>query len=366
MGVEILPRTITWMNRADNNEVRPCVRIVDQCVLPEELRYCDLYTHKELIDAIARLAVRGAPALGIAGAYALCLWLCNEVQNKCVDEHFLGEVRVMAQRISNTRPTAINLSWGVAQVLTAVERVIVDVATGKVETTGTMYSSWDYLLKQAVKCARRIEEDDEMINRALAGFGAKLLSHNARVLTHCNAGSLACGFYGTALGVVYSAHAQGKIAHVYVDETRPLTQGARLSMWELMRVGVPCSLQCDSAAAHLMAQGLVDAVIVGADRITRGGDVVNKIGTYALAISADYHNIPLYVAAPTSSLDPTIVDSSHIIIEHRDSREVGLWQQFSPDVLNPAFDITPSHLVRAIITEKGVFAPHQICSALQV
>lgn len=199
--------------------------------------------------------------------------------------------------------------------------------------------------------------EDETANRAMGAHGAALLPHGARVLTHCNAGSLATAFFGTALGVVYAAAEEGKIERVYADETRPVGQGARLTAWELARAGVPVTLICDNMAASVMAQGLVDAVIVGADRITANGDAANKIGTYGLAVLAKHHGIPLYVVAPTSTIDFSLSEGSQIPIEQRRPEEVLAAPIDGVEVYNPAFDVTPAALISKIITEQGVFDP---------
>ena len=209
---------------------------------------------------------------------------------------------------------------------------------------------------------KQMEAEDEATNRAIGAYGATLLKENSRVLTHCNAGSLATYFFGTALGAVYAAAEQGKIARVYADETRPVGQGARLTTWELSRVGVPVTLICDNMAASLMAQGKVDAVFVGADRIARNGDTANKIGTYGVAVLAHEHGIPFYVAAPSSTIDSSLPDGSGIVIERRTAAEVLAEPIAGVDVWNPAFDVTPARYITKIITENGIFDPADVCS----
>ena len=211
---------------------------------------------------------------------------------------------------------------------------------------------------------KRMEAEDEAANRAIGQHGAALLGAGSRVLTHCNAGSLAVCFYGTALGVVYTAAAQGKVERVYADETRPVGQGARLTTWELARAGVPTTLICDNMAASLMAQGRVDAVVVGADRIARNGDTANKIGTYGLAVLAKEHGIPFYVAAPLSTVDSTLADGSGIVIEQRAASEVLPQAIEGVDVWNPAFDVTPARFISKIVTEKGACAPAELAARL--
>ena len=283
--------------------------------------------------AIASLAVRGAPALGAAGAYGVAL-AAHTLRTK-------AQIRAAAKQIARERPTAVNLAWGVERALTAFE------AGGAAG---------------ALTEAERIAHDDVARNRVLGAHGASLVPVGGTVLTHCNTGSLATVGYGTALGVVRAAHEQKRRPHVLADETRPLLQGARLTMWELQRLGVPSALVPDGAAASLMAGGEVDVVLVGADRIAANGDVANKIGTYALAIAARHHQIPFYVAAPTSTIDLATASGDEIRIEERDPSEVthAAGVPIAPpgsDARNPAFDVTPARLVTAIITEAGIARP---------
>ncbi|MEG1197656.1 MAG: S-methyl-5-thioribose-1-phosphate isomerase, partial [Raoultibacter sp.] len=278
MGIDNLPRTIEWVSSCGN---APVVRIVDQRLLPFECVMRDIHTAKAMIEAVQTMAVRGAPALGVAGAMALGLWVENE-SDHTEPQPFLEALESMAQRVATARPTAVNLSWGVEQVM--------EVARCRVAAGDMIECVKEALVARACEMA----QEDEAANRAIGAHGAKLLAPGCRVLTHCNAGSLATVYYGTALGVVYAAHEQGKIERVYADETRPVNQGARLTMWELTQAGVPCTLQCDSMAASLMAAGKIDVVIVGADRICANGDTANKIGTYPLAIAAAYHHLPFY------------------------------------------------------------------------
>ena len=317
-----IPRTIEWQ--------RGAVRLIDQRALPEKLRFLTCRDVDALCDAIATLAVRGAPALGAAGAYGVAL-AARTLDTK-------RDVRAAAKRIARTRPTAVNLAWGVERALARYDH---DGAGG------------------ALAEAETIAADDVARNRAIGAHGAALIPRNANVLTHCNTGSLACVGYGTALGVVRAAHERKRKPRVIADETRPLLQGARLTMWECDRLGIPATLAPDSAAAALMAAGDVDLVIVGADRIAANGDVANKIGTYALAIAARHHQIPFYVAAPTSTVDLNTPSGDDITIEERAADEVthlhGI--AIAPDgarARNPAFDVTPARLVTAIITEAGI------------
>ncbi len=350
MGVEQLPRTIELVE----DECGHCVRIVDQRVLPQHLSYLELRTSKELIDAICTLAVRGAPALGIAGAAAMLL--VAEYELRQLPEHaYYDAFAAAAEQVATARPTAVNLRWGVERACTLVR----EYSTRTHWECGTVFSHTQ-LIGQLAHLVNVMIAEDEQVNRSIGAHGANLLAPGSRVLTHCNAGSLATAFYGTALGVVYSAYEQGKLSMVYTDETRPVCQGARLSAWELQQAGVPCTLICDNMAASLMAAGNVDAVIVGADRICANGDTANKIGTYGLAVLAAHHDIPFYVAAPTSTVDMHLADGSLIPIEERAADEYGEARPFGVPVYNPAFDVTPAALISYIITERGVFEPADI------
>jgi methylthioribose-1-phosphate isomerase len=297
------------------------VRLIDQRRLPDELVLLECHTVDELCDAIRTLAVRGAPALGAAGAMGIAL------------ASLTGEtLEDAAARLKATRPTAVNLAWGVERALAA---------------------------KDPVAEAMRIAVEDVEANRQIGANGAQLLSPGARVLTHCNTGSLATVGYGTALGVIRAAHEQGREPTVWVDETRPVLQGARLTAWELTQLGIPFRLVVDALAGALMAAGEVDAVIVGADRIAANGDVANKVGTYGLAVLAGHHDLPFYVAAPTSTLDAETPTGADIPVEQRAAEEVAelAGRRIAPagvEVDNRAFDVTPAGLVTAYVTESGV------------
>jgi methylthioribose-1-phosphate isomerase len=310
-----IPPTIAW--KGDR------VELVDQRLLPGELRMVEARTVDELCELISTLAVRGAPALGAAGAMGVAL---AEVRGESVDD--------AARRLVATRPTAVNLAWGVERALAARDRV---------------------------SEAEHVASEDVARNRALGGHGAALVGDGARVLTHCNAGALACVGYGTALGVVRAAHERGTRLSVWVDETRPVLQGSRLTAWELGRLGIPYTLVADVAAGSLMARGAVDLVVVGADRIAANGDVANKVGTYSLAVLARHHDIPFYVAAPTSTIDRATASGADMHIEQRPADEVARigGHELAPRgavVDNPAFDVTPAELVTAYVTEEGVTA----------
>ncbi len=344
-----LPRTLSLERLADE----AVLSFVDQRALPQKLIVKQARTSEQVIDAIKTLAVRGAPALGVAGAAGLALWV-----QTCASAGF--DARACSEQLDSAaaalacaRPTAVNLSWGVNRSLQLAKSLL---------STGC---SLDEVAQRLFGLVAQMEAEDEQCNRAIGQHGAALLKDNTRVLTHCNAGSLATVFYGTALGVVYAAAQEGKIAHVYADETRPVGQGARLTVWELSQVGIPATLICDNMAASLMASGAVDAVIVGADRIAANGDVANKIGTYGVAILAHEHGIPFYVAAPLSTIDASIPDGAAIPIEQRDASEVASFVPAGVKVWNPAFDVTPWRYVTGIITERGVFDPQNLIDELK-
>jgi len=327
--------TVAWHHGA--------VRLIDQTRLPLELVTLDCTDLDTLCEAILKLRVRGAPALGVSAAYGLAM-VAHHSQAADVPA-LQDELRAAAKVIGATRPTAVNLFW-------ALQRLgkIVDAGAGSVAVLR------DKLLAEA----QAVEAEDRAANEALSKHGAGLLPDGARIITHCNAGALcASGGYGTALGVIRAGAEAGKVAMVYADETRPLLQGARLTAWEMVQLGVPVTVLTDSMSASLMAAGKVDCVVTGADRIAANGDVANKIGTYGLAIVAKHHGVPFYVAAPTSTLDLTLASGADIPIEQRDPAEVRGFRSevTAPDgaeVYNPAFDVTPHELVAAIITEKGV------------
>ena len=330
------PPTIAW---EDNHVV-----MIDQTRLPGELilHRCD--TVEQMAEAIRSLRVRGAPAIGIAAAYGVILGLqgCSASTFEELEEQ-MERVMVLMRA---TRPTAVNLPW-------ALERL----RSVAVEHKGASVAE---IKKALLVEAQTIHQQDARLCRQIGENGQELVPEGARVLTHCNAGRLATGGIGTALGILYVAHRQGKKITVYADETRPLLQGARLTTWELMQEGIPVILICDNSAARLMARGRVDFALVGADRIAANGDVANKIGTYNLAVLCAKHNLPFYVAAPSSTLDLALSDGDQIPIEERAAEEVTEFcgRRSAPlgvAVSNPAFDVTPGELVSAIITEKGVF-----------
>jgi methylthioribose-1-phosphate isomerase len=300
---------------------------VDQRLLPHEIRYERARSVEEIERAIASLAVRGAPCIGVFGAYGVAL-LRDSIADDAAFER-------AAERVRAARPTAVNLAWAVDRVLAA----------------GDMLAE-----------AHTIAAEQVRIDAAIAENGLDLISKNARVITHCNTGPLATAAGGTALGVIIAAHRSGKSPHVFVDETRPLLQGGRLTYFELQNAGVDAVLQTDSAAAITMQRQRIDLAIVGADRIARNGDTANKVGTYGLAILAAHHGIPFYVAAPRSTFDFTLGSGDEIPIEERDGREITEFagKRVAPEgalAYNPAFDVTPAHLVTAFVTEFGILRP---------
>lgn len=329
----------------------PVLAMLDQTRLPQAEAYVCTADWRRAIEAIKRLEVRGAPAIGIAGAAAVAL-RAAELASQGLDAAGLVEALVPnARAVRDARPTAVNLAVGVDAALAEARAALAAGQRPQAIADGLF------------ALVQRMVADDEAANRAIGANGAALLQPASRILTHCNAGSLATAFYGTALGVVYAAAEQGKVSRVYADETRPVGQGARLTAWELARAGVPVTLLCDDMAASAMAQGLVDAVVVGADRIAANGDVANKIGTYGVAVLAHAHGIPLYVAAPTSTIDLACPSGAAIPIEQRAPEEVLPAPIAGVDVLNPAFDVTPAELVSAIVTERGAFAPADMAAA---
>ncbi len=324
------------------------VRLIDQRRLPGEYVERDVRTCEEVCDAIRTLTVRGAPAIGICGAMGVVTALHDALD--VPRAAFLARLREVAARIREARPTAVNLGWAVDRLLRA--------AAGATATAASNTELLDTLRAEATS----ILEEDRAMCEAIGEAGAPLLADGARVLTHCNAGALATGGIGTALAPVYRARRDGRRVLVYADETRPLLQGSRLTAWELSRAGVPVTVIADSMAASLMSLGAIDLVIVGADRIAANGDVANKIGTYGVAVLAHHHGIPFYVAAPSSTIDPSTPTGREIIIEQRGREEM---VQLSgtpsapPDVAvcNPAFDVTPAELVTAFVTDRGVLRP---------
>ncbi len=377
LTLDRLPRTIV-LERIINNDdylaeggIKLELTMLDQTKLPAREAYIRTSDWKEVVEAIKLLQVRGAPALGIAGAAAVALCAAelashgdfeslnfndgsltddSDVNTK-LSALYWSTLEQSVREISQARPTAVNLARECERALN-VARENLDAGHTPCMIASALY---DF--------TKELESEDEARNRAIGSNGAALLTKPSTVLTHCNAGSLGTVFYGTALGIIYSAAQVGNIVRVYADETRPVGQGSRLTAWELSRAGVPVTLICDNMAADVMAQGIVDAVFVGADRIASNGDVANKVGTYGVAVLARYHNIPFYVAAPSATIDFSLATGAEIPIEQRSANEVLPEPIDGVDVYNPAFDITPAHLITKIITERGVFEPAELKKA---
>jgi methylthioribose-1-phosphate isomerase len=318
--------------------------LLDQTRLPTEEVERGYTTWQDVADAIRTLVVRGAPAIGVAAAFGVVL----AARGSRATSHpaLLADLEDAIKGLAATRPTAVNLFWALDRIRALV------VASAALPVPA--------LQARLLTEAQAILAEDLAANRAMGAHGAALVPDGARVLTHCNAGALATAGYGTAVGVIRAAHERGKLAMVWVDETRPVMQGSRLTAWELVKEGIPHRLISDVAAGFVMKRGEVDLVVTGADRIAANGDTANKIGTYSVAVLARHHGIPFYVAAPSSTIDPAIPSGASIVIEERDASEVRgvAGRQTAPaasPVFNPAFDVTPAELITAIITERGVF-----------
>ncbi|MBE9016676.1 S-methyl-5-thioribose-1-phosphate isomerase [Chroococcidiopsis sp. CCALA 051] len=332
------------------------VLLIDQTHLPAEYAFVEIHRCEDMAQAIKTMIVRGAPAIGIAAAYGMYLG-AREIETHD-REQFLSQLEQVAQMLRATRPTAVNLFWAIARMLKTAY-----------ETIGTVEEIRQVLLTTA----QTIQTEDLQTCQAIGDRGLELLPKTPaqlNLLTHCNAGALATAGYGTALGVVRSAWSCGRLSRLYADETRPRLQGAKLTAWECVQEGIPVTVITDSMAAHCMQQGMIHAVVVGADRIAANGDTANKIGTYSLALVAKAHDVPFYVAAPVATIDFAIATGREIPIEERDPVEV---YQIDDTILtpagvefyNPAFDVTPAHLITAIITEHGAFSPSQLQQELQ-
>jgi methylthioribose-1-phosphate isomerase len=347
-------QTITWTGDA--------ARLLDQTRLPTETVYVDVADERQMWDAIRRLVVRGAPAIGVAAAFGVYLGVRSYEGD---GPGFLRRVDEVCDYLATSRPTAVNLFWALDRIRGVAREILGKGAGGASPPCHVVRDAQDAILSE---CQAMLEEDNAVC-RAIGEHGVALLESlkdettgEVNVLTHCNAGGLATVRYGTALAPVYVGAERGVRFHVWADETRPLLQGSRITAYELQQNGIPCTVICDGMAATVMGQGKVRAVIVGTDRVAANGDVANKIGTLGVAVLAKHFGIPFYVAAPTSSIDLSLPTGKQIPIEERDGREVsqGLGKQTAPDgvdVYNPAFDVTPAELVTAIITEKGVVTP---------
>ncbi|HCC69071.1 MAG TPA: S-methyl-5-thioribose-1-phosphate isomerase [Nitrospiraceae bacterium] len=325
------------------------VVMLDQSKLPLEVAYIECTDYRIVAEGIKKLWIRGAPAIGIASAMGIALG-AQELKTNSFDE-FVKKIEPIFDTMLSTRPTAVNIKW-------AVERIKKFILVHKDESV-------DNLKTLLIDEANKILREDIEVNKAIGRWGAQFIKDGDTILTHCNAGALATGGYGTATAPILVAREQGKRVNVIADETRPVLQGARLTAWELMEEGIPVTLIVDSAAGSFMKAGEIDLCIVGTDRTAKNGDVANKIGTYSIAVLCEKHNIPFYVAAPLSSIDFSIPSGELIPIEERDSREITHISlcQIAPDgvrVRNPAFDVTPARYITAIITEKGSFRPEDL------
>jgi methylthioribose-1-phosphate isomerase len=332
---DFMIQTLEWTDQG--------VRFIDQTKLPTEEIYVTCTTYQQVADAIRTMIVRGAPAIGVAAAMGIALGVRDSKAETAAD--LKKEMNRICEIIGQTRPTAVNLFWAIGRMQEKFE--------------GLCVGSIAQIKAGLIEEAKRMHAEDIAANQSMGRHGATLMPASGGVLTHCNAGALATAGYGTALGVIRAAVEQGKKIHVYADETRPFLQGARLTAWELMKDAIPTTVISDNMAGAMMKQGKIGAVVVGADRIAANGDVANKIGTYSVAVLAKENGIPFYVAAPISTVDLSCPDGSKIPIEQRNSKEVThiAGKQMVPDgvgVENPAFDVTPSKYVAAIVTERGI------------
>lgn len=330
--------TIEWIGEIDGR-----IKLIDQTLLPNELKYVYCDDKESIFHAIKTLMVRGAPAIGIAAAMGTVVGIKN---SKSEDfESFFREMKEVTSCLGSSRPTAVNLFWGLKRMEDTAQK--------------NSHKPVSEIKRILLNEAKTILEEDKAICRKIGENGESLLEDGSCVITHCNAGGLATGDYGTALAIMFAAAENGKKISVYADETRPLLQGSRLTAWELKNAGIDVTLICDNMAAHTMKRKKIDCVIVGADRIAANGDTANKIGTYSLSIIAKEHNVPFYVAAPASTFDLSIASGDEIQIEERNPDEVTkiAGNKIAPDeikVFNPAFDVTPASNITAIITERGV------------
>lgn len=337
---------VVWQNNS--------VLLIDQTRLPNEYAVVEIRRSEDMAQAIKTMIVRGAPAIGVAAAYGMYLG-AREIETSEPHE-FLQQLEKVAQLLRSTRPTAVNLFWAISRMLKTAH-----------ESLGTVAEIKENLLQTA----QAIQAEDLQTCQAIGDYGLAVLPktpNKLTLLTHCNAGALATAGYGTALGVVRSAWREGRLERLFADETRPRLQGAKLTTWECVQEGIPVTLITDNMAAHCMKQGLIDAVVVGADRIAANGDTANKIGTYSLAIVAKAHNVPFFVAAPLSTIDFALSDGSQIPIEERNPEEIyqvgdTILTPAGVEFYNPAFDVTPANLITAIITENGAFAPSNLSNA---
>ena len=332
-------KTIEWVENKS--------RMIDQRILPKKFKLVDVKNVKQMYEAIKDMIVRGAPAIGIAGAHGISLAameLSKKIKNR---DDFLSALKEKAEYLKSSRPTAVNLSWAVDK---------------QIELALSLNEDVKKITEKLIKNGIKLENEDIEINKKMGDFGAEIVPKGATILTHCNAGALATVGYGTALGVIRSAYAKDPTIKVFADETRPRQQGARLTTWELTVDGIDTTLITDGMCSYFMKKGMIDLVIVGADRIAANGDTANKIGTYTVAISAKYHNVPFYIAAPLSTIDTSISSGDEIPIEERSHTEVTHINgecvcAKDAKVINPGFDVTPNELITGIITEAGIIRP---------
>ncbi len=332
-------KTIEWTGNSS--------RMVNQTILPEHFEYVEIKTGDEMFEAIKTMIVRGAPAIGVAGAHGVALYAQELEKENLSRDEFVGKLLEKADYMATSRPTAVNLMWAVKKQ----KDVIIN---SKSDIKGIVYE----LKENGI----RLENEDIEINKKIGDYGAEVVPKGGTILTHCNAGALATVGYGTALGVVRSAFANDPTVKVFADETRPRQQGARITTLELTMDGIPTTLITDGMCSYFMKKGMIDLVVVGADRIAANGDTANKIGTYTVAIAAKYHNIPFYIAAPLSTIDTSIKTGDEIVIEERSREEVThingkIICAPQVNIINPGFDVTPHELIAGIITEKGILRP---------
>lgn len=332
-------KTIEWV---DNYS-----KMVDQTLVPYEFKYVNITSGDMMFDAIKTMIVRGAPAIGVAGAHGVVLYAQELAKEDMTREEFIERLLEKADYMASARPTAVNLMWAVKKQKKIIENSAADI---------------EGIVEELKINGIKLEKEDVEINKKIGDYGAQVVPKGAAILTHCNAGALATVGYGTALGVVRSAFANDPTIQVFADETRPRQQGARITTLELTMDGIPTTLITDGMCSYFMKKGMIDMVVVGADRIAANGDTANKIGTYTVAIAANYHNIPFYIAAPLSTIDTSIATGDEIVIEERSREEVTHINGkiiCAPDVniINPGFDVTPHELIAGIITEKGILRP---------
>lgn len=332
-------RTIQWTGNVS--------RMVDQTLVPYEYKYVDIKTGDEMYDAIKNMIVRGAPAIGVSGAHGVALYALELQKENLKRDEFVSKLAEKAAYLESSRPTAVNLRWAIEKQMELVNKSSSDVSG---------------IVSELIENGIKLENEDIEINKKIGDFGAEVVPKGATILTHCNAGALATVGYGTALGVVRSAFANDPTIQVFSDETRPRQQGSRITTFELKMDGIPVTMITDGMCSYFMKKGMIDLVVVGADRIASNGDTANKIGTYTVAIAAKYHNVPFYVAAPLSTIDTKIQTGDEIPIEERDHEEVThinekLVCAEDINIINPGFDVTPNELISGIITEVGILRP---------